>query len=271
MSDDYVHGYSERETQRLFDQASTLCELLHSGTYYPPGSKVLEAGCGVGAQTVLLAQKNPQARITSIDISPDSLASAKQLAGNHGIKNVEFRVADIFDPPFEDESFDHIFLCFVMEHLKEPQKALQSLKRVLRPGGSITAIEGDHGSAFFSPESTEASKAIECLVNLQRRSGGDAKVGRRLYPLLCGAGFEDVQVSPRMVYVDDSRPEWVEGFTKLTFTAMVEGVEREALDSGMMERAAWKKGIADLYRTAGHDGTFCYTFIKGVAKKPLHQ
>jgi cyclopropane fatty-acyl-phospholipid synthase-like methyltransferase len=66
---DYVHGYSKKENTRLHDQASTLTELLHQDTLYPPGSKVLEAGCGVGAQTIILARNSPEANITSVDIS----------------------------------------------------------------------------------------------------------------------------------------------------------------------------------------------------------
>lgn len=53
----YVHGYDIRERRRLQDRASTLVALLHSDTRYPDGSRVLEAGCGVGAQTVTLASK----------------------------------------------------------------------------------------------------------------------------------------------------------------------------------------------------------------------
>ena len=64
----YVHGYDPRENIRLQDQANTLVELLHSDMKYPAGSKVLEAGCGVGAQTVTLAQNSPGAYITSVDI-----------------------------------------------------------------------------------------------------------------------------------------------------------------------------------------------------------
>ena len=77
----YVHGYHPRENERLEDQAGTLVELLHSDTAYPPGSTVLEVGCGVGAQTVTLAQRSPDARFTSIDISPVSLAEAKRRVG----------------------------------------------------------------------------------------------------------------------------------------------------------------------------------------------
>ncbi len=56
MRKEYVHGYGSIENIRLQDQASTLVELLHSDTAYLPGSKVLEAGCGVGAQTITLAR-----------------------------------------------------------------------------------------------------------------------------------------------------------------------------------------------------------------------
>ncbi len=49
MTTQYVHGYDQRENARLQDQASTLVELLHGDTFYPAGSRVLEAGCGVGA------------------------------------------------------------------------------------------------------------------------------------------------------------------------------------------------------------------------------
>ena len=92
-------------------------------------------------------------------------------------------------------------------------------------------------------------------------------IGRRLYPVLKGAGFRDIVVSPRMVYVDSSRPGLVEGFTKNTFIAMVEGVREKAVGSGRMSGADWERGIRDLYRTTEEDGTFLYTFFKGVARK----
>jgi len=73
LKNGYVHGYSARESERLDDQAQTLTDLLHRDTHYPAGSRVLEAGCGIGAQTVILAKNSPDALITSVDISEDSL------------------------------------------------------------------------------------------------------------------------------------------------------------------------------------------------------
>ena len=70
-----------------------------------------------------------------------------------------------------------------------------------------------------------------------------------------------------MVYVDGSRPQWVEGFTKKTFTAMVEGVGERALAAGLVEAETWRRGVEGLRRTAEPDGVFCYTFFKGIGVK----
>jgi len=261
----YVHGYSSRESERLADQAQTLTNLLHDDTHYPAGSRVLEAGCGIGAQTVILARNSPKARITSVDISRESLQQAEEKIREKGISNVTFRQGDIFRLPFPQGSFDHIFICFVLEHLAEPRRALEQLRPLLKTGGTLTVIEGDHGSTFFHPESEDARRAVQCLVTLQQKMGGNALIGRELYPLVSSAGYRDVHVSPRMVYVDSSRPALVEGFTKLTFTAMVEGVGPEVLKQGLMNREEWNRGIAALYRTAEADGVFCYTFFKATA------
>jgi ubiquinone/menaquinone biosynthesis C-methylase UbiE len=267
MKKSYVHGYNQRENVRLQDQASTLVELLHSDTQYPAESLVLEAGCGVGAQTITLAKNSPGALITSIDISETSVNEARIKVEAAGLTNVHFERADIFNLTYETESFDYIFICFVLEHLPQPVKALQMLKKYLKPGGTITVIEGDHGSAYFYPESEAAHKAIQCQVELQRRAGGNAMIGRELYPLLTQAGFNTVHVSPRMVYVDSGKPQLVDGFTKKTFTAMIEGVREQAINSGMIEQDVFEQGIKDLYRTAEADGVFCYTFFKAVGNK----
>jgi SAM-dependent methyltransferase len=265
MTSPYVHGYDENARIRLQDQARSLVDLLHSDTSYPAGSTVLEAGCGTGAQTVTLARNSPGARITSIDVSAVHLEEARARVA--GLSNVEFRQADLFALPFGKESFDHVFVCFVLEHLSRPREALAALKGLLKPGGTITVIEGDHGSAYFHPDSDAAREAIACQVELQRRAGGNANIGREVYPLLVGAGFKSVRVSPRMVYADSSRPHLVDGFTRKTFTAMIEGVRADALAAGLVESGRFDNGIKALYRTAEADGVFCYTFFKGLGEK----
>jgi SAM-dependent methyltransferase len=269
----YVHGYSAREARRLGDQADTLAELLHAGTAYPAGSRVLEAGCGVGAQTAHLVAGSPGARIVAVDVSEESLERARarvgaRVAARVGAAGVEFRRADLYELPFGGASFDHVFVCFVLEHLKDPERALAELRRVLRPGGSITVIEGDHGSAFFHPDGAYAHAAIDCQVRLQAAGGGNALIGRELQPLLAAAGYADVVARPCPVYADATRPAMVEGFTRHTFTAAIEAVRDDALAAGLTTRADFDRGIAELRRTAEDGGTFHYTFVKAHAVKP---
>ncbi len=261
---EYVHGYSPREGERLADQAATVEQLLHHDTVYPPGSRVLEAGCGIGAQTAILCRNHPEALFTSIDRSAESLEAARDRARREGLTNATFQQADIFNLPFPEASFDHVFVCFVLEHLADPVGALRCLMRVLRPGGTLTAIEGDHGSAFFHPRSEKAWRTIQCQIDLQARAGGNSLIGRQLYPLLSAAGLRQVAVSPRQVYADPSLPHRVDGFTRKTFIAMIEGVREKAIESGLIGEREWEEGIADLRRTGEGDGTFCYTFFKGV-------
>jgi SAM-dependent methyltransferase len=264
----YVHGHSDREAERLHYQASKLAELLHHDTCYPPGCRVLEAACGVGAQTILLARNSPGVEFVSVDISRESLIKAKHRVSEEGITNVTFRQADIYHLPFRPETFDHIFVCFLLEHLPDPLLSITRMKEILRPGGCITLIEGDHGSALFFPDSRDAHTVIDCLVQLQREMGGNALIGRELWHLMTDAGFIKVAVSPRIVYADRSRPEYTEG-VKNIFIAMVEGIREQAVVRGIVDSETWKRGIRDLYRTTEQDGTFCYTFFKATGTKEL--
>ncbi len=120
----------------------------------------------------------------------------------------------------------------------------------------------DTQSGKLHPDNAAAHQVIACQVELQKRAGGNAAIGRQLYPLLKGAGFSGVEVSPRVVYADASRPQLVEGFIKNTFTAMIEGAREASIEAGLMGKGRFDEGIRALYRTTEDDGVFCYTFFK---------
>ncbi|MFH6782789.1 MULTISPECIES: methyltransferase domain-containing protein [Methylobacterium] len=264
----YIHGYAAAEDRRLHDQATTLEELLHHDSIFPPGSTVLEAGSGVGAQTIPLLQRSPGIRLTCLDRSARSLDAARARIRAAGLPLPNFHQADLLALPFPSGAFDHAFVCFVLEHLQEPEAALAELRRVLRPSGSLTVIEGDHGSVLLHPDDEAAHAAIACQVALQQATGGDARIGRRLAPLLARAGFADVRVSPRPVYADAGRPALVDGFVRRTFTAMVAGIRDEAVRAGLTDEATFEAGLHALLRTTAPDGTFSYTFFKATAVAP---
>nr|WP_269851594.1 methyltransferase domain-containing protein [Methanosarcina horonobensis] len=68
-----------------------------------------------------------------------------------GLANVSFQVANIFDLPFEDETFDHVFICFVLEHLKNPLDALLSVKKSTQKRGHDNCYRGRSWLKLFLP------------------------------------------------------------------------------------------------------------------------
>lgn len=264
----YMHGYSQREAERLHDQSSILRRLLHADVAYPAGSRVLEAGCGVGAQTVALATSSPDAEFISIDISAQSLERAQALVDSKNITSVRFHRADILAMPFGDGSFDHVFVCFVLEHLDDPPRALAEMRRVLKVGGTLTAIEGDHGSCFWHPETDESRKAWQAMICVQQNLGHDPLIGRRLYPLLANAGFDVRGVVPLWAYADARDPDLLDGAINKILAPMMETAREEAMGQGIIDREFWDKGVSDMRGAAlPPDGSVFYTWFKAVGLK----
>lgn len=97
------------------------------------GEVVLEAGCGAGRFTRILAQTG--ARLVSFDYSSAVDVSAEQ---NRHFRNVVFAQADIFDLPFAPASFDRVFCHGVLQHTPDPGAAFEKLSALVRPGGVIS-------------------------------------------------------------------------------------------------------------------------------------
>jgi hypothetical protein len=154
----------------------------------------------------------------------------------------------------------------VLEHLNDPISALGVVKKLLVRGGTLTVIEGDHGSGFWTPESRASRLAWQGLIESQQRLGHDPNIGRRLYPLLIQAGFKPEFVSPRPVYADQSDPGLLNGVVNQIITPMVYSAEQQVLDENRMSPANWKQGLEDISQVASHpEGSFFYTWFKGVA------
>jgi ubiquinone/menaquinone biosynthesis C-methylase UbiE len=194
----YVHGYEPGEQERLIAQAEYWRDLILDGTKLADGTRLLDVGCGVGAVLGILGAEFPGVRLTGVDVETKQVAAAREHLGRHGLP-ADLRVADGRRLPFPDDSFDHVWMMWFLEHLtpEDAVAALGEARRVLAPGGTITAIEGDYGTVRFAP----ANPSIEALWSAVRqamRTFGQEDAGPRLRGWLEEAGFTDVDPGERL-------------------------------------------------------------------------
>lgn len=182
---------AERASLRL----EGFIDLIHRHGIKPNG-KILEVGCGQGIRTRLMAQHLPQAQVMGIDRSDELLEKARTFQNP---LNLSFQQANLYELPFPDHTFDFIYARLVFMHLTDPVTALQSLRRVLKPGGRILIEDADRDCMFFEPAPLSFADFWQKVQNGQRRLGGDPNVGRKLAPYLKTLGFTKVQTETQPI------------------------------------------------------------------------
>jgi SAM-dependent methyltransferase len=193
---DYVHGYGTREQERLVEQAEHWRHrLITDGTTLEPGTRLLEVGCGVGAVLAVLGQEFPGIRLHGVDIEPKQLEYARGHLDRAGVEATLVE-ADATALPFGDGSFDHVWMMWFLEHVPAPPAVLAEARRVLTPGGAITAIEVDYSTARAEP-STPAFEALVRAMVEGMAAAGWSDAGTRLPGWLSAAGFRDVDPGMR--------------------------------------------------------------------------
>ncbi|MTJ52448.1 class I SAM-dependent methyltransferase [Anabaena sp. UHCC 0253] len=98
---------------------------------------ILDAGCGTGYKSLILAEANPGAKIVGIDISEESIKFARQRLEYNGFDNAEFHVLSIYDLQQLNYQFDYINCDEVLYLFPDIDVALKTMKSVLKPEGII--------------------------------------------------------------------------------------------------------------------------------------
>ena len=238
---DYVHGYGTREQERLVAQAEHWRHrLIADGTSLEPGTRLLEVGCGVGAVLAILGQQFPGVLLHGVDIEARQLDFARGHLARAGVQATLVE-ADARELPFEDESFDHVWMMWFLEHVADPLAVLREARRVLAPAGAITAIEVDYSTVEAEP-TTIVLETLFHTMNQGMAAAGWSDAGTRLPGWLREAGFRDVDEGERALHW---RGEELESQARYAADVVESALDSLARLPGA-ERSALERGLEDL-------------------------
>lgn len=181
MSQDYIHGYSIMEQRRLIRQAEVLAPTVHAGLDLAGVRRLLELGCGAGAELGFLASHQAGLELTGIERNAGHLAAAREhLASLDRQHAPQLLQADATALPFAAHSFDAVMTVWMLEHVARPAAVLGEALRVLVPDGRLICTEVDNATLKFEPEQPAIRDWVDRFNRFQEQAGGDPFVGRRL-------------------------------------------------------------------------------------------
>lgn len=205
----YLHGFSEKEQERLRTQASFAEWKVYQDVNFSDQKNILEVGCGVGAQTEIILRRFPKLHITSIDLNEKQLNAAKKNLNSISSAQGRFdlQLMSGSDLKFEAQTFDGAFLCWILEHVPSPSKVLAEVRRVLRPGSVIYITEVMNSSFFLDPYSPNVWKYWMAFNDYQHDKAGDPFVGAKLGNLLTSMGYHSIETAVKTWHFDNRWPE----------------------------------------------------------------
>jgi SAM-dependent methyltransferase len=264
----YLHGYRPEERERLHRQARFLEPMVHDRLPFRRRRRLLEVGCGVGAQTEILLRHFPELHVTGIDINDEQLAEARRFlttvpwaAGRFDIRKMDAQKLE-----FEPESFDGAFLCWVLEHVPSPQRVLGEVRRVLAPGAPIVCSEVLNATFFIDPYSPDTLRYWMAYNDRQIEMGGDPFVGAKLGNLLSSVGFRDVTTEVKTFHLDNRAPGERAEFLEYWSELLLSGAPA-LLEAGKVSQDVVDGMTRELDRVARDpNSVFFYSFIQARAR-----
>lgn len=205
-ADRYSHGHHESvlRSHRWRTAENSAGFLLEHLT---PSMSLLDVGCGPGTITADLAMRLGEGRVVGLDRAASVVEAAR--AAHADVANLSFEVGDVYELSFEDGAFDVVYAHQVLQHLSDPVRALEEMRRVLRPGGLLAVRDADYGAFVWFPEDPALERWRDLYHELTRANRAEADAGRRLKSWVRAAGFADVSVSSSTwTYATDEERLW---------------------------------------------------------------
>jgi len=208
---EYVLGTGLTEAERLRIQARVWqeqAEGLLDVVGVQPGWRCVDIGCGAIGHLGLLSRRvGPDGRVVGVDIDPVLAAEARAFAVEEGLRNVEVRVADMYDTGLPGGSFDLVHVRFVFCVVSgDPRQLRDELLRLARPGGIVLIEEPDLSSWNCSPPIPAWQRLKDVLTEAFRRDHCELSFGSNVFGFLRDSGVEDMKARAAAVAVQDDSP-----------------------------------------------------------------
>ena len=193
----YLHGRGEPEVQRLELQNRLFRDQIDPGNLAELGiTHLFEPGCGYGIQTEDLLTRFPHLKITACDIFKPCVDEAQNRLSSIDIQRWRVLNDDVCGLQHVDEgACDGAFVCFTLEHTKDPAASLREIIRVLKPQSPVVFREVFQDTLLLNPACPAAIGVWNAMLDFQIEIGGHPNIGGDLSALLPHEGFEDIDFS----------------------------------------------------------------------------
>ena len=186
----YTHGHHE-SVLRAHRWRTAENSAPHLLSLLEPAMSVLDVGCGPGTITIDLAARVSPGRVLGIDASQEVVDQAASAAASTR-STARFQVGDVYAIDAEDGEFDVVHAHQVLQHLADPVRALEEMRRVCRPEGIIAVRDADYSSFSWAPLDPGLDRWLELYRRLTRHNGGEPDAGRFLLQWAIDAGCSEV-------------------------------------------------------------------------------
>ncbi|MCC6754499.1 MAG: methyltransferase domain-containing protein [Saprospiraceae bacterium] len=263
-SSKYLHGFSSEEQKRLHLQNDLLGPQIYEFIGLEGASRMLEIGCGTGAQMRYVMQCYPHIHITGIDLSAEQLAGASAYLEAEAAFNNRYALIKGQGNalPFDTASFDCALMVWVLEHVRHPEALLAEAHRVVAPGGWVYLTEVFNNSFEHFPKSAALEDFWNQMNAFQESLGGNGNIGIQLGAMCAKLNHTKLETRAKTLYFDAAVPQkrteiwnyWI---------SLAESASRQMISSGRISNSDWQKVRREMLQLRENPSSaFYYSFMQ---------
>jgi ubiquinone/menaquinone biosynthesis C-methylase UbiE len=257
-SREYGDSGNLAEVNRLESQARTMGHLISQEfrlLNLRPNLQVLDAGCGSGAITRMIAKKVYPETVIGMDIDPVFIEEARKTADKNGVKNIRFDLGNIDEMKYEKGSFDLAYCRLVLMHVNDPVRSVSEMKRVTKKGGYVAAsdIEDDLMTSYPpTPLFWDLWKKHGEFAALR---GTNRHIGRELYSIFSKVGLRSISIHPMPFYATAANSELFKSTLSVPIGILLAG-KRRMVEEGVASEDDFDNMVAEMNEAAKNSGGF---------------